>query len=131
MIRFLDLKNQICEDSNDFAFYDTVNDTIYSFGNNEQVFDSIEDFKDSYKKTQGTITRSLDDFLMVIPKDYFGKRDYIEYLIPIIDDMKDGKKELNLDDINFILKIIKAKIAYHEKIIDKDFYENIIYSIYN
>lgn len=32
MTRFLNLKDQIREGSNDFAFYDTVSNTILSFG---------------------------------------------------------------------------------------------------
>ena len=42
MIRFLNLKNQICEGSNHFAFYDTVSDTILSFGQEcQEVFSNV------------------------------------------------------------------------------------------
>lgn len=74
MIRFLNLKDQICEGSNDFAFYDTVSDTICSFGSQgEQVFSSIENFKHEYGKEQEGTTRPLSRFLSLIPKDYFEK----------------------------------------------------------
>jgi len=77
MIRFLNLKNQICPDSNDFAFYDTISNTILSFGPcSQQVFDSIEDFKLEYEDGDkyGCL---LDRFLSLTPDDYFtfnGKR---------------------------------------------------------
>lgn len=72
MIRFLNLKNQICEDSNDFAFYDTVTNTICSFGEQrEQVFSSVENFKYNFGEEQKGDTRPLSRFLKLIPDDYF------------------------------------------------------------
>lgn len=72
MIRFLNLKDQICEGSNDFAFYDTVSNAICSFGEHgEQVFSSIEGFKYDYGKEQEGTTRQLSRFLNLIPNDYF------------------------------------------------------------
>ena len=72
MIRFLNLKNQICEGVNDFAFYDTVSNTICSFGEQEeQVFSSIEDFKYEFGDEQKETTRPLSRFLRLIPDDYF------------------------------------------------------------
>lgn len=72
MIRFLNLKNQICEGSNDFAFYDTVSDTICSFGEyDDQVFSSIDGFKYQFGKKPDNPTRPLRRFLALIPKAYF------------------------------------------------------------
>lgn len=72
MIRFLNLKDQICEGQNDFAFYDTISDTICSFGEQEeQVFSSIIQFEYIYKQQKEGVTKPLDRFLSLIPKDYF------------------------------------------------------------
>ena len=72
MIRFLNLKNQICEGVNHFAFYDTISDTICSFGEQgEQVFSSIEEFKYEFGGKQKGTTRPLSRFLNLIPNDYF------------------------------------------------------------
>jgi hypothetical protein len=72
MIRFLNLKNQICEGQNDFAFYDTVSDTICSFGEeSEQVFSDILEFKYAYGKENEGTTRPLSRFISLIPDDYF------------------------------------------------------------
>lgn len=73
MIRFLNLKNQICEGENDFAFFDTVSDTILTFGD-EQVFSSLQEFeaayKESYMNEEGG-TRQLSRFTKLIPDDFF------------------------------------------------------------
>ncbi len=50
MIRFLNLKDQICEGQNDFAFFDTISDTILTFGN-EQVFSSLAEFEEAYEES--------------------------------------------------------------------------------
>jgi len=72
MIIFLNLRNQICDGYNAFAFYDTVSDTICSFGEyGEQVFSSVESFKREYKDNH----RPIDRFLNLIPKDYFEPND--------------------------------------------------------
>lgn len=74
MIRFLNLKNQITEGSTDFAFYDTISDTILCFGENaEQVFGSVQEFKFDFGDPtdhEGT-TRPLTRFLSLIPDDFF------------------------------------------------------------
>jgi hypothetical protein len=72
MIVFLNLKNQICEESNDFAFYDTVTNLIIEF-DGCQVFDSLEDFKDSFlnSKTHNETNISFDRFISLIPEHYF------------------------------------------------------------
>jgi hypothetical protein len=80
MIRFLNLKNQICEGQNDFAFFDTVSGTICSFGEQgEQVFSSVGEFQYAYGKGQGGTTRPLARFLSLIPKDYFGNESQPSY----------------------------------------------------
>lgn len=76
MIRFLNLKNQICEGQNDFAFYDTISNTICSFGEQKtQVFDSIVEFRDEFGDEvgygQNGTTYPLIRFLRLIPNDYF------------------------------------------------------------
>ncbi len=72
MIRFLNLKNQICEGSNHFAFYDTISDTILSFGQEgQEVFSSVAEFQYAYGKEQEGTTRPLSRFISLIPPDYF------------------------------------------------------------
>lgn len=87
MIRFLNLKNQIEEGWDSFAFYDTISDTILSFGTVEygnidtvSIFSSEDEFIRYYKKDRKndpdggeTSTRPLSRFLSLIPKDYFNK----------------------------------------------------------
>jgi len=81
MIRFLNLKDQICEGVNHFAFYDTVSDVILQFGD-VQVFSSLQEFifyfevcngKDSDRSYEQNLlnTRPLTRFLSLIPSDYF------------------------------------------------------------
>ena len=72
MIIFLNLKDQIRKGSNNFAFYDTVSNTICSFGEHgEQVFSSIECFKYEFGEEQKGTTRPLSRFLGLIPDNYF------------------------------------------------------------
>ena len=72
MIKFLNLKDQICEGQNDFAFYDTVSDAICSFGEQrEQVFSSVDEFQYAYGKEQEGTTRPLSRFISLIPESYF------------------------------------------------------------
>lgn len=70
MIRFLNLKDQICEGENHFAFFDTISDTILTFGN-EQVFSSLDEFEEAYKESYSD-TRPLTRFISLIPDDFFG-----------------------------------------------------------
>ena len=53
-----------------------------------------------------------------------GQVDFIEYLNPIIADVKDGE-EGNLDKstVDGLMKVIRAKIEFHEGLIDEDEYE--------
>lgn len=72
MIRFLNLKDQITEGENDFAFYDTISNTICCFGEQqEQVFGSIEGFKYVYDGVDATASRPLSRFIDLIPDDFF------------------------------------------------------------
>ena len=64
MIRFLNLKGQIDENLNSFAFYDTVTDTICSFFG-EQVFHSKADFINAYKGDGSS------RYLSLIPRNFF------------------------------------------------------------
>lgn len=78
MIRFLNLKNQIDEGSNDFAFYDTVHGRICTFDGID-VFDSLEDFTSAFWKSfeKKMVSRDfiqrqyLERYLSLIPEDYF------------------------------------------------------------
>lgn len=74
MIRFLNLKNQICEGQNDFAFYDTVSDSICCFGPNmQEVFSSIEEFEHEFGEHIPLSTKPIGRFLNLIPENYFDK----------------------------------------------------------
>ena len=73
MIRFLDLKGQIHlgGETTEFAFYDTVSDTILSFYG-EQVFSSLSGFTYHFEKDGPTTkTRRIERFLGLIPEGYF------------------------------------------------------------
>lgn len=73
MIRFLNIKDQICEGQNSFAFYDTISDTILEF-DGDQVFDTLNEFEQAYKKSymnkEGG-TRPLSRFVSLIPENFF------------------------------------------------------------
>ena len=75
MIRFINLKNQICEGQNHFAFYDTVSDILLSFYDDE-IFTTLEQFVDSYNQSylyQDQTSRPLKRFTDLIPDNYFDK----------------------------------------------------------
>jgi hypothetical protein len=63
MIRFIDLGDQIIDDCNEFAFYDTTIDKFREF-QGIQTWSSIEDFKSDYDGDE------LDRYLRLIPKDW-------------------------------------------------------------
>ena len=69
MIRYLNLANQITEGINSFAFYSTISDTILTF-DNEQVFDSIEDFTDCFTRNKVVDPFGIDRFIALIPETY-------------------------------------------------------------
>jgi hypothetical protein len=48
MIRFIDLKDQICEGTREFAWYDTVRDEFFGFPN-AYTWESWEDFEEDFK----------------------------------------------------------------------------------
>ena len=74
MIKFLNLKNQICEGGTHFAFYDTTSTSnwLLSF-NNLSIFNSIEElkkqFKGSFMDEPGT--KRIDKLIALIPEGYF------------------------------------------------------------
>jgi hypothetical protein len=73
MIRFLNLKNQIEEGENSFAFYDTIAGVVFEF-DGEQVFDTLDEFKEAYSKSdwnKKNTARPLSRFMALIPKNYF------------------------------------------------------------
>lgn len=51
---------------------------------------------------------------------------WIEQLIPIIEEYKDGGDPLDCDDVDKLCEIIKAKINLHQGNIAEEEYENII-----
>lgn len=58
---------------NDFVFYNTLTDTICSFGEQgEQVFSSVGEFQYAYSKEQEEKTIPMSRFVSLIPEDYFG-----------------------------------------------------------
>lgn len=72
MIRFLNLKGQISDDGKDFAFYDTVSDNICFFGkNNQEVFESLDEFKEQFNEQVSIYTRPIERFISLIPENYF------------------------------------------------------------
>ena len=57
--------------------------------------------------------------------------DYIEYLKPIIDDLKDGEPKLTQDDVDGLMKVIRAKVEFHEGLICEEKYKTAINSAYD
>jgi hypothetical protein len=66
MIRFVHIGDQIYEEYNQFAFYNTVTDKFLAF-DGKQVFDSINDFKD-YARTSDISKDYIERCLSTIPK---------------------------------------------------------------
>jgi len=62
------------------------------------------------------------------PKKYI---DYIDHLKPIIDDLKDGEPKLSQDDVDGLMKVIRAKIELHEALICEEEYKVAINSAYD
>lgn len=63
MIRFINLKDQITEGANEFAFYDTVTDSFCWFSGSQR-WSSVEEFKQDYDDDD------LQRFLNLIPKNW-------------------------------------------------------------
>lgn len=68
MLRFIDLGNQINEDSKAFAFYNTVTDHFVDIGPNH-VWESQAGFISDYRFYEENI-RHLARFLSVIPEEW-------------------------------------------------------------
>lgn len=66
MIRFIDLTDQILDDTFLFAWYDTVRDEFVEIGN-VFVWDSWSDFEFDYKHAYPKFT--LDRFAGLFPKE--------------------------------------------------------------
>jgi len=66
MIRFINLTNQITEDTKEFAFYNTVTDKFIEFSEN-QTWQSIDDFIQDY------IGDEINRYLKLIPKNFLNK----------------------------------------------------------
>lgn len=58
------------------------------------------------------------------------KVDYIEYLKPILEDVKDGEETLLEGDIDtYLMPILAAKIKLHEGIITQEQHDKIIFNL--
>ena len=55
-----------------------------------------------------------------------GQVDYIEYLKPIINDLKDGEDKLFKEDVDYLMPILRAKIELHEGLITREEYDEIM-----
>ena len=77
MIRFLDLSSQIIEGELNFAFYDTISESILSF-DDKQVFDSVIDFIESAKLFYDINGDYIKRLLSLIP-DVFILNDCVEF----------------------------------------------------
>lgn len=67
MIRFIDLKDQIIEGTNEFCFYDTVTDTFVTFSGS-QTWETVEDFQNDYTGTE------IERFLNLVPETFQFKK---------------------------------------------------------
>lgn len=68
MVVYIHIGNQILSEDNSFSFYNTVTDRFFEF-NGYQVFDSKEDFIDSYKDSEVSKNYELERFINKIPND--------------------------------------------------------------
>lgn len=66
MIRFIDISNQITEETPEFSFFDTVTEKFLEF-NGKQTFEDAVDFILSF---QG---ENIDRFLNLIPKEFYNE----------------------------------------------------------
>ena len=66
MLRYIHIGNQICEDPNDFAWFDTVTDRFHMF-NGTHVWSSWEDFVFDYNLERGGA--GLDRYRRLYPKE--------------------------------------------------------------
>lgn len=75
MIRFIDLGDQILEDTREFAFFDTISDTFEMF-NREEAWSAWEDFETDYKADPETRRREfqnlkpLERYKSLFPKEW-------------------------------------------------------------
>jgi hypothetical protein len=71
MIRFLNLSNQICEGQKDFAFFDTITNTILNF-DDEQVFTTKQEFENAYLYQNNSEDKyaKLQRFTSLIPDGF-------------------------------------------------------------
>ena len=68
MIRFIKIGDQICEDENHFAYWDTITDKFLYF-DGDCVFDSWEEFRDYYDTHEGE-KYSLQRLMGVTPDEF-------------------------------------------------------------
>ena len=66
MIRFIDLRDQIIEGIDEFAWFDTVVDEFLNFADT-QTWESWEDFVEDYN--YAPTTYEFDRFVHLFPKD--------------------------------------------------------------
>jgi len=52
--------------------------------------------------------------------------DWLQHLIPIIVDLKDGEPKLSLDDVDWLMPVLRAKIEFHEGLISEEEYIKIL-----
>lgn len=64
MVRFIDLTDQIKDDEIRFAFYDTIDNTFFSF-NGSQTWTNHGDFENDYDGDD------IERFENLIPNDFF------------------------------------------------------------
>ena len=82
MIIFIDLDYQIYDDIKSFAFYDTIYDKFYSFGQfKDQVWNDVEEFIiacDEINCIDGMeeeTIQSLERFISLIPDNFLIKKE--------------------------------------------------------
>ena len=72
MIRFIDLGDQILEDTRQFAWFDTITDTFETF-NGSEAWDDWQEFEEDYKvEPQENIgdMRPLERYKSLFPKEW-------------------------------------------------------------
>lgn len=71
MIRFIDLSDQICEGTNEFAFWDTTVDRFCNF-NGSQTWETVEQFIMDFEEEKLPVRHSIElkRYLSLIPNDW-------------------------------------------------------------
>ena len=81
MIRFIKIGDQICEDENHFAYWNTITDKFLYF-DGDCVFDSWEEFMHYYEHDNDPEKYGLERLMGVTPDEFIGTKSSIPISVP-------------------------------------------------